>query len=73
VKFERLEKVGVGREQGRRCRAAQIQSDMGQSLAEMSQISGSVQKLYQTTMWPLAAINQTLGFVSNSITSFQGR
>jgi hypothetical protein len=49
-----------------------IQNDMGKSLAAINQISQSVQKLYQTTMWPLAAINQARGFVSNSITSFRG-
>jgi hypothetical protein len=50
-----------------------VQSDMGQSLSEINQITQSVQKLYQTTMWPLAAINQARGFVSNSITSFRGQ
>ncbi|MCU1250806.1 MAG: hypothetical protein JWQ49_3835 [Edaphobacter sp.] len=50
-----------------------IQSDMGKSLSEIHQISQSVQKLYQTTMWPLAAINQARGFVSNSITNFRGQ
>jgi len=49
-----------------------IQNDMGKSLAAINQISQSVQKLYQTTMWPLAAINQARGFVSNSINSFRG-
>ena len=29
------------------------------------------QQLYQTTLWPLAAINQARGFVSNSISSFR--
>jgi hypothetical protein len=50
-----------------------IQSDMGQSLSQINQITQSVQKLYQTTMWPLAAINQARGFVSNSITSSRGQ
>jgi len=50
-----------------------IQNDMGKSLAAINQLSQSVQKLYQTTMWPLAAINQARGFVSNSITSFRGQ
>ncbi|MGF7181512.1 hypothetical protein [Tunturiibacter psychrotolerans] len=50
-----------------------IQNDMGKSLAQINQISQSVQKLYQTTMWPLAAINQARGFVSNSITGFRGQ
>jgi hypothetical protein len=46
---------------------------MGQSLSEINQITQSVQKLYQTTMWPLGAINQARGFVSNSITSSRGQ
>lgn len=49
-----------------------IQNDMGTSLKEINQITQSVQKLYQTTMWPLAAINQARGFVSNSISSYRG-
>jgi hypothetical protein len=48
-----------------------IQSDMGTSLKEINQISQQVQKLYQTIMWPLAAINQARGFVSNSISSYR--
>jgi len=50
-----------------------IQSDMGGSLKAISQISQQIQTLYQTTMWPLAALNQARGFVSNSITSFRGQ
>src|SRR5258708_22231020 len=50
-----------------------IQNDMGKSLTKINQISQSVQKLYQTTMWPLAAINQARGFVSNSITAYRGQ
>jgi hypothetical protein len=49
-----------------------IQNDMGTSLKEINQVTQSVQKLYQTTMWPLAAINQARGFVSNSISSYRG-
>jgi hypothetical protein len=49
-----------------------VQNDLGKSLGAINQISQSVQKLYQTTMWPLAAINQARGFVSNSINSFRG-
>ena len=49
-----------------------IQNDMGTSLKDINQITQSVQKLYQTTMWPLAAINQARGFVSNSISSYRG-
>ena len=44
-----------------------IKSDMGSSLSDINQITQSLQKLYQTTMWPLAAINQSRGFVVNSI------
>jgi hypothetical protein len=50
-----------------------IQSDMGGSLKAISQISQQVQTLEQTTMWPLAALNQARGFVSNSISSFRGQ
>ena len=50
-----------------------IQDDMGSSLKAINQITQSVQKLYQTTMWPLPAINQARGFVSNSISSFRGQ
>jgi hypothetical protein len=48
-----------------------IQNDMGKSLSAINQITQQVQKLYQTTMWPLAAINQARGFVSNSISSYR--
>jgi hypothetical protein len=48
-----------------------IQSDIGSSLKSINQITQQVQKLYQTTMWPLAAINQARGFVANSISSFR--
>jgi hypothetical protein len=50
-----------------------IQDDMGSSLKAINQITQSVQKLFQTTMWPLAAINQARGFVSNSMSSFRGQ
>ena len=48
-----------------------IQDDMGASLKAIDQISQQVQQLYQTTVWPLAAINQARGFVSNSINNFR--
>lgn len=48
-----------------------IQSDMGTSLKAINQISQQVQQLYQTTVWPLAAINQARGFVSSSINNFR--
>src|SRR5260370_19862092 len=48
-----------------------VQNDMGKSLVAINQLSQSVQKLYQTTTWPLASINQARGFGSNSITIFR--
>jgi hypothetical protein len=48
-----------------------IQSDMGGSLKAINQIKQQVQQLYQTTVWPLAALNQARGFVSNSINSYR--
>ena len=48
-----------------------IQNDMGASLKSINQISQQVQQLYQTTVWPLAAINQARGFVSNSVNNFR--
>jgi hypothetical protein len=50
-----------------------IQTDMGGSLKAVNQITQQVSTLYQTTMWPLAALNQARGFVSNSISSFRGQ
>jgi len=48
-----------------------IQSDMGGSLKAINQIKQQVSQLYQTTLWPLAAINQARGFVSNSINTYR--
>ncbi len=48
-----------------------IQSDIGSSLAAINQIRQATQTLYQTTLWPLAALNQARGFVSNSINTFR--
>jgi hypothetical protein len=50
-----------------------IQSDIGSSLNSVNQIVQQTQKLYQTTVAPLAAINQARGFVANSINSFRGQ
>jgi len=50
-----------------------IQSDIGSSLKSINQLSQQVQQLYQTTMWPLAALNQARGFVANSISSFRNQ
>jgi hypothetical protein len=49
-----------------------IQSDIGSSLSSVNQIMQQVTKLYQTTVAPLAALNQARGFVANSISSFRG-
>jgi hypothetical protein len=48
-----------------------IQNDMGKSLSTINQLRQQTQQLYQTTMWPLAAINQVRGFVSNSISTYR--
>ena len=48
-----------------------IQDDMGGALQDINQIQQQVQQLYQTTVWPLAAINQARGFVSNSIDTYR--
>jgi hypothetical protein len=50
-----------------------IQSDIGSSLKSINQLSQQVQQLYQTTMWPLSALNQARGFVANSITAFRSQ
>ena len=48
-----------------------IQSDMGDSLQAINQLRQQAQQLYQTTLWPLAALNQARGFVSNSINTYR--
>jgi hypothetical protein len=48
-----------------------IQSDMGSSLKAINQIKQQVNQLYQTTVWPLAAINQARGLVLNSINTYR--
>ncbi|WP_142988202.1 hypothetical protein [Granulicella rosea] len=48
-----------------------IQSDMGSSLKTINQMKQQVQQLYQTTVWPLAQINQARGFVAGSITMYR--
>jgi hypothetical protein len=50
-----------------------IQSDIGGSLSAINQVAQQMQKLYQTTVAPLAAINQARGFVANSINGFRGQ
>jgi hypothetical protein len=49
-----------------------IQSDIGNSLSQINRVVQQMQKLVQTTVAPLAAINQARGFVVNSISSFRG-
>ena len=50
-----------------------IQNDIGSSLRSINQMAQQVQKLYQTTVAPLAAINQARGFVANSINAYRGQ
>ena len=50
-----------------------IQNDMGTSLKAINQIALQMQTLYQTTVAPLAAINQARGFVANSINAYRGQ
>jgi hypothetical protein len=50
-----------------------IQNDIGGSLKTINQIAQQMQKLYQTTVAPLAAINQARGFVANSINAYRGQ
>lgn len=50
-----------------------IQNDIGSSLRTINQIAQQMQKLYQTTVAPLAAINQARGFVANSINTYRGQ
>jgi hypothetical protein len=50
-----------------------IQNDIGSSLRTINQIAQQMQKLYQTTVAPLAAINQARGFVTNSINAYRGQ
>jgi hypothetical protein len=50
-----------------------IQNDIGGSLSSINQIVQQTQRLYQTTVAPLAAINQARGFVVTSINNFRGQ
>jgi hypothetical protein len=49
-----------------------IRNDIGGSLNSINQIIQQTQRLYQTTVAPLAAINQARGFVVTSINNFRG-
>lgn len=50
-----------------------IQNDIGTSLSSINQISLQLQRLYQTTIAPLTAINQARGFAANSIARFRAQ
>jgi hypothetical protein len=50
-----------------------IENDIGISLSSINQIAGELRTLYQTTVAPLAAINQARGFVANSIASYRAQ
>jgi hypothetical protein len=50
-----------------------IQNDIGTSLKAINQIAQQMRTLYQTTVAPLAAINQARGFVANSINTYRGQ
>lgn len=50
-----------------------IQNDIGTSLKAINQAAQQMQQLYQTTVAPLAAINQARGFVANSINTYRGQ
>lgn len=50
-----------------------IQKNIGSSLSTVNQITQATEKLYQTTMWPLTALNQARGFVSNSISAYRNQ
>jgi hypothetical protein len=50
-----------------------IQNEIGSSLGSINQVVQQMQKLYQTTVAPLAAINQARGFVANSINAYRGQ
>jgi hypothetical protein len=48
-----------------------IQSDMGSSLKAINQMVQQLNQLYQTTVYPLAAMNQARGFVVNSVNQYR--
>ena len=50
-----------------------IQNDIGTSLKAINQVAQQRQQLYQTTVAPIAAINQARGFVANSINIYRGQ
>jgi hypothetical protein len=48
-----------------------IQNDMGAALSQINELTQEMQQLHQQIVWPLALVNQTRGFVSNSINSYR--
>ena len=48
-----------------------IAGQIGTALQEITTVTRETQQLYESTMWPLALINQARGFVSNSITGYR--
>jgi hypothetical protein len=50
-----------------------IQNDIGTSLKAINQVAQQMQQLYETTVAPLATINQARGFVANSINTYRGQ
>lgn len=50
-----------------------IQNDIGTCLGAINQVAQQMQQLYQTTVAPLAAINQARGFVADSINRYRGQ
>lgn len=50
-----------------------IQNDIGSSLRTINQMTQQMQQLYQTTVAPLAAINQARGFAANSINTYRAQ
>jgi hypothetical protein len=50
-----------------------IENDIGVSLNSIDQIAGQMRALYQTTIAPIAAINQARGFVANSIANYRAQ
>jgi len=50
-----------------------IQNDIGGSLRSINQVALRTQQLYQTTVAPLAEINQARGFVATSINTYRSQ
>jgi hypothetical protein len=50
-----------------------IQNDIGSSLSQINQVMQQTQRLYETILAPLAALNQARGFVVTSINGFRSQ